>query len=138
MRPGFSALAVLLFAACSTPASRIKRDPGLFASWPAATQEKVRAGQVEVGFSEEMARMALGAPTRRFSRESAAGRQEVWVYGDSGSRPGLGVSIGGGTFGGSTGMGGGVSVGTASPGPGERARLVFEGGRVVSVEKLER
>lgn len=138
MRPGFSAVAALLFAACSTPASRIKRDHETFESWPPAVQEKVKAGDVAVGFTEEQALMALGRPTRRFSRETGAARQDVWVYGDSSARPGLGVSLGGGTFGGSTGYGGGFGVSTASAGPGERARLVFESGRVVAVEKLER
>lgn len=138
MRPGFSAVAALLFAACSTPASRIKRDHERFASWPPSVQEKVRAGDAAVGFTEEQARMALGAPTRRFSRETGGSKQDIWVYGDASARPGLGVSIGGGTFGGSTGYGGGVGIGTSSDGPGERARLVFEKGVVVAVEKLER
>jgi hypothetical protein len=74
-------LAALLAAGCATtPASRIERDPALFASFSPAVQAKIRAGDVDVGFSKAMARMALGAPDYVATRTSREGTTEVWLY----------------------------------------------------------
>lgn len=127
-------LALTLLAACGTPQSRIRKNPGLFASWPPEIQSRVKAGEVDVGFTAEMVRMALGSPDQKFMRTTETAAEEVWIYGGPGLRQGVGVSVGGGTYG---GFGGGVSVGSESP-RGENARIVFAGGRVVSVEKRKR
>src|SRR5687768_8091252 len=60
-RCSFLAIVLLLFAAgCSTPASRISRHQEAFSEWPEAIQEKVRAGQIDLGFTPEQVRVALG------------------------------------------------------------------------------
>lgn len=75
---------LLLTAGCATtPASRIRAQPELFASFPAETQEQIRAGRVAIGYTEDMVRMALGAPDRVFRREAASGATIVWSYSDS-------------------------------------------------------
>mgnify|MGYP000203413184 CR=1 FL=1 len=80
---GAALLAGLALAAgCSTPASRIKREAALFATFPPEVQENVRQGRVAVGYTPEMVRLALGAPSRVYERETAAGRAEIWAYTD--------------------------------------------------------
>ena len=75
-------LAALWLAGCASPASRIKKNPELFASFPPEVQEKVRQGKVEVGFNTDMAAMALGAPDRTYTRSTAEGVAEIWAYVD--------------------------------------------------------
>ncbi len=74
-------MVVVLVAGCvSTPEQRIARNQTLFASFPSEVQVKVRAGQVAVGFTPEMVRMALGVPDRIHTRTTAAGETDVWTY----------------------------------------------------------
>lgn len=65
---------------CSTPASRIKKNPALFNSFPPEVQTKVSNGQVDVGFTKDMVAMALGRADRTYTRKTAAGSSEVWAY----------------------------------------------------------
>lgn len=127
-------LALLLLAACSTPESRIRKHKELFAAYPPQVRDRIRAGAVDIGFTSDMVLMALGKPARKTTRTTALSAQEIWTYGDSsGVRPGVGVSIGGGSYGGF----GGVSVGSDSGAYRERAAIVFEGGKVVAVDKVK-
>jgi len=73
-------LAALLSACAVNPESRIERDPQGFASLPPEQQEKVRAGEIGMGFSPAAVRLALGAPDRIIERETDEGRTEVWLY----------------------------------------------------------
>lgn len=70
----------MLLLGCSTPESRIKKNPELFASFPADAQETIRRGEVAIGFTTEMVAMALGKPDRIYSRETAGLLLEVWAY----------------------------------------------------------
>jgi hypothetical protein len=142
LRLAAAGLAVLLFAACATtPDTRARRQADLFASYPEEVQANLLAGQVDLGYTMDMVEIAFGAPTQRSVRRTELGEQQVWTYGRS--RPGVGLSIGVGGFGGSgrTSVGGGVSVGTGS---GWRRntdwsqRVVFTEGRVVAVETADR
>jgi hypothetical protein len=65
---------------CSSPASRIKRNPELFASFPVEAQGLIEQGQVDIGFTPEMTRMALGEPNRVYQRRTGDGSMEVWSY----------------------------------------------------------
>ena len=75
-----AAAAAVLLSGCSTPAYRIRRNPELFASFPPDVQEKVRHGRIEIGFDQDMVRLALGRPRRVYARETADGRSEMWAY----------------------------------------------------------
>lgn len=131
------ALAALL-AACSSPASRIKKNQAAYDSWPPAVQESVRAGRADVGFTAEQVRVALGRPDRVYSRRTPEGSQEVWAWGGGGG-PRTGVSFGFGSWGRGSGTSVGVGVGSGgSDDPDDRARVVFQDGRVVSVETREK
>lgn len=86
MNPRTLSLAVVLlagasfWAGCSTPESRIRAQPALFASLAPSDQEKIKSGQVAVGFSQEMVKLALGDPDRIWVRTDASGTNEVWSY----------------------------------------------------------
>jgi hypothetical protein len=84
LRPATSlalAAAVLLFAAgCQTVETRIKENPQLFASLDAETQAKIKQGIIDLGFSEDMVYLAVGAPDQKRESRSAAGVQTVWIY----------------------------------------------------------
>lgn len=74
---------LVLSAGCTTPAGRIKRNPGLFASFPPEIQENVKQGKIEIGYDRDMVYIALGDPDRRYSRRTSAGDVEVWAYVDA-------------------------------------------------------
>ena len=77
----FAVLLTVAAVGCSTPESRIRENPGLFATFPAGVQERVRRGRVAVGFPRPAVRMALGEPDRVFTRTEAGGVvKEVWSY----------------------------------------------------------
>lgn len=103
-------LSIALLSACSTTSSRIKQQQELFDSYPPATQAAIQSGEIKVGFSAEMVHMALGKPSHTATQATTDGALTTLSF--SKKRPGLGFSIGGGSFGGSTSIGGGVGVST--------------------------
>ena len=80
MRLILIALFAGLLTACATPLSRIERNPQAFAQLPADQQERVKLGEVGVGFDETATRLAVGEPDRISQRETAEGRVRVWIY----------------------------------------------------------
>src|SRR5215207_4614592 len=104
--------ATLLVAACSTVDSRIAKNRAAFNTWPPAVQDKVVIGQIDIGFTPDQVRVALGEPDRVFSRTTADGTSQVWSYRDRGPRFGFGVGVGMGSFGSRGGTFGGIGLGT--------------------------
>lgn len=74
------AAALFLAAGCSTPASRIRKNPELFAQLSPDQQEMIRRGQVAIGFNAEMVRLALGEPDRLTTRTDQDSTSEIWSY----------------------------------------------------------
>jgi hypothetical protein len=142
MKPSLLVLAgALLLAAAgcaSTPSSRIQSARDVYHSYPIEVQEKIAAGQVDVGFTTEQVRMALGKPDRVASRTTPDGTSEVWSYRDNGPRFSvvLGLGLGGG--GGSTRVGTGLGVSTGGRADeDEKTRVVFDQrGQVSAVEQV--
>lgn len=126
----------LILAGCSTVDSRIAKNRELFNSWPAAVQDKVVRGQIDLGFTPDQVRVALGEPDRVFTRTSTDGTSQVWSYRDRAPRFGFGVGVGVGTFGGNSGSFGGVSMGTGGGyHDDEKLGVVIDAsGRVSSIE----
>lgn len=125
-----AAVALLGLSACSSsPQSRIESDPRSYATASKDVQAKIRAGQIDVGFTREQVRLALGDPTGVSTRTTGSGASEVWSYHDKGPRFGFGVGVGGG------GGGVGVGVGTGERSDEPRLRVVFENDRVASIEQ---
>ena len=130
----------LLLAGCSTVDSRIAKNRDVFNTWPAPVQDKVVVGQIDIGFTTDQVRVALGEPDRVFTRTSGDGTSQVWSYRDRGPRFGFGVGIGMGSFGGHGGSFGGVSLGTGGGyRDDEKMGIVFDAtGRVSAIETRTR
>lgn len=132
------AVAVLV-SACASPQSRIRNNPELFASFDPEVQEWIEAGRVDIGFTEDMVRMALGEPDRRVRETTPEGESVAWVYHGRGSRFSVGVGGGMARGGGGGVYSGGVGVGTGTRLRGEeRLRVVFVGSEVVAIQEAER
>jgi len=132
-----AALFTTAVAACAGPSSRIKKSQAEFDAYPPAVQQKIRAGQVDVGFTDRQVTMALGRPDRIYTRKTAAASQDVWAYGGPGDGPrvGVGMGLGMGTAVGPGFYGGGVGLATEPEvDRGERVRVVLHDGIVVAVE----
>jgi hypothetical protein len=121
---------LLLVTSCSTPASRISKNQEEFFEWPVAVQEKIRAGEIDLGFTPEQVQMALGKPDRVATRTDHDGVGEVWSY--PSKRPHFSFGVGVGTSSGHTSTGVGVATGTDHSD--ETMRIVFAGGRVSAIE----
>lgn len=129
--------ATALLTACSTtPESRIAKNTSLFDTYPPQIRQKIRAGEVDVGFTPEMVRLALGEPTRQFHRQTEAGAVELWVYHDNGPRFSFGIGVG--SVGRHSATSVGVGTSTGGYDPEEKMRVEFRGGRVVAVEYVKR
>lgn len=130
-------LAVILsvLSACSSPDSRIGSQQALFDQYPTDVQQKIRAGQIAIGFTPDMVKMALGKPARTFTRRTDKGDAEIWSYDRSGPRfsVGLGVSSGG-----YSGVGGGVGMSSGGYDPDEKMRVEFRDGKVSGIEEVKR
>ncbi len=72
--------AALGMGGCSTPESRIRDNPAIFARLTPAQQDLIRKGQIAIGFDPEMVQLALGDPDHITTRTDATGVSEVWRY----------------------------------------------------------
>jgi hypothetical protein len=127
---------LLLLAACATPDSRIADNRSTFDKFPADVQQKIKTGQVDVGFTPEMVVMSLGEPARKFTRKTELGDTEVWSYHDDSPKFSFGLGVGSGGRGSS--VGGGVGVSTGGYDPDEKIRVEIRGGVVTAVDLLKK
>jgi hypothetical protein len=75
------ASASLFFATgCQTVDDRIREKPEVFAQVDKATQDKIKQGIIDLGFTPDMVYLALGAPNEKRESITAAGRAEIWIY----------------------------------------------------------
>ena len=72
--------ALVLLSACSTPETRIQKNPDAFAKFPPEVQEMIKKGQVALGFDQDMVRFAIGKPDRVRTYLDANGSKEIWSY----------------------------------------------------------
>jgi len=81
-----AAVAALLSSCASTPESRIRQNPDVFAALDAADQELVRRGELRMGMSPEAVVLAVGRPSRVDQVvEVGTPPREIWLY--AGTRP---------------------------------------------------
>lgn len=128
---------LLLVAGCSTPESRIAKQPELFNRLTPEQQQMIREGRVGVGFDMEMVKLTLGDPDRVRERTDANGHSEIWSYVSYEANDGMLLYRGWYHRGwGSPYYPYYLNV----PGRRERSRdeVVFRDGRVVSVEQERR
>ena len=135
--PLLSAFAVaVLLAACSTPSTRISSNRVAYDKFPADVQQKLRAGQIDIGFTEEMVRIALGEPARQYTHKSEHGDSDLWIYHDEGPHISLGVGVG--SAGSHSAMGAGLGLSTGGYDPEEKMRVEFRDGKVSAIEIAKR
>lgn len=76
--------AAFALSACMTAQQirdrRINSNLEVFNSFSTEIQQKIRAGQIEIGFTEEMVRLAWGAPDMSYTRTTDKGDATVWTY----------------------------------------------------------
>ena len=75
-----------LLAGCATPEKRIQQNQDVFDTFPVAAQARIRGGQIDLGFTPDMVRIALGEPQRKVLRRAADGEVEIWLYLDTSRR----------------------------------------------------
>ncbi len=79
-----AATCALLAGSCSifqAPIERrIEKGREVFDSFPPKVRENVRLGQIEIGYDEDMVRIALGQPDRRYRRRDPEGETMIWIY----------------------------------------------------------
>lgn len=137
------AAALGLLMACSTPASRIKKNPELFQSLPGDVQTNVASGRIDLGYSHDAVRLALGEPNRQYTRRATGGKStEVWSYTSEYSttdRQRVDARVRGRDSDGSTRTyTDSVYVNVEQRHEYERLRVEFENGAVAAIETLER
>ncbi len=133
IRTGLALLLLLLAVGCSSPESRIQGNAAAFNSWPAGVQQKIRAGQIDLGFTEEMVLVAIGWPDGKRMRTTAEGTTEVWTYADRGLRFALGVGVG--MTRGASAYDSAVAVSDDGFRGEEMLLVIFTDGRVSAVER---
>jgi len=128
--------ALLLAAGCatSTPQTRISKNREAFRQYPSNVQRMISAGMVDVGFTPEMVRLALGAPSREFRRQTENESSEVWVYHDTSPRVSVGFGLGFGSYGRHSATSVGVATTTGDYDREEKMRVVFRDGHVTEIE----
>jgi hypothetical protein len=78
-----AALALLLglsLGGCSTIESRVREKSATFATLDSATQDKIRQGNVAIGYAPDLVYIALGRPDREFSTTTSRGEEVTWIY----------------------------------------------------------
>jgi hypothetical protein len=65
---------------CQTVESRIKEKPEVFANADKATQDKIKQGIIDLGYTEDLVYVALGAPDEKRETITAAGKTLTWIY----------------------------------------------------------
>ena len=76
-------LSGLLAGCASTPAKRIAQNQALFDTLPVADQARIRGGEIDLGYTPDMVRIAYGDPQRQLVRRTAEGTTEIWDYLDT-------------------------------------------------------
>ncbi len=124
---------LLLATGCvtSTPQSRISEHRETYRRFPSEVQRKISAGEVEIGFTEEMVMLALGKPGRKFTHAGSEGESEVWVYFKREPHVSIGFGV---SSGGYSGVSTGVSMSTAANADDEVMRVVFHEEKLSSIE----
>ncbi|HWL14195.1 MAG TPA: hypothetical protein VNR00_01240 [Opitutus sp.] len=73
-------LGAFALSGCSTPETRIAKQPELFNRLTPEQQQMIREGRIGMGFDQDMVKLALGDPDRVRERIDSSGRSEIWMY----------------------------------------------------------
>jgi hypothetical protein len=72
--------AALLFSGCDTVAVRVLTDYETFSKLDPKVRANIVRGRVEIGYTHEMVRFALGRPDHASSAAAVKGGYDVWSY----------------------------------------------------------
>lgn len=137
LRPLLPLVILAAVAGCSNPTSRIEKNYSTFSSWPEDVQRKVKAGEVDIGFTEKQVLMAKGEPDRVFERRTENETSEVWAYRSKKPRVsfgfGVGVSSGGG-YGSHTHTSSAIGISSSDWRDDDATHLILREGKVVAIE----
>ena len=76
----FFAGLLLALAGCNTIDHRISEKQDVFNRLDPQTQDKIRQGVVEVGYTQDMVYIALGPPDARHEKVTTKGNETTWIY----------------------------------------------------------
>jgi hypothetical protein len=71
---------LLALAGCNTIDRRISEKQDVFNRLDPQTQDKIRQGIVEVGYTEDMVYIALGPPDEQHQKVATTGDEITWIY----------------------------------------------------------
>lgn len=126
-------LPLVLLAGCSsTPDQRIAQNQAAFAQFPPDVQQNLRAGHIDVGYTDQMVLIALGEPARRLVRVDQTGRTDVWVYRRNAPRFSFGFGVG--SYGRHSATSIGIDTSTGDYYDDEALRVDLQQGRVVRID----
>ncbi len=80
VRLGLISSALLSLTACNTFDRRAEEKSSVFRALDAATQARLEVRQIEVGDTQDMVYIALGAPDEQREQLDAGGKTSTWVY----------------------------------------------------------
>ena len=133
-------LLLLLLAGCASTEQRIHQNQELFDSLPVADQARIRGGEIDLGYTPDMVRIAYGDPQRQRVRRTAEGTTEVWDYLDTvHSYDRQRVDIDGLSIYGAGGVrttSGGAWISVLQEKQTLRARVEFRQGKVAAIEEV--
>jgi outer membrane protein assembly factor BamE (lipoprotein component of BamABCDE complex) len=72
--------ALFTLTACQSVETRIKEKPDVFAGLDVATQDKIKQGIIDLGYTQDMVYLALGEPDQKKESVSATGETVTWIY----------------------------------------------------------
>ena len=67
-------------AGCQSVDDRIKQKPEAFAAADKATQDKIKQGIIDLGYTTDLVFLALGEPDQKRESISATGKTVTWIY----------------------------------------------------------
>ena len=73
-------VALLLFSGCNTAAVRVLTHYDRFSQLDPKVRANILRGRVELGYTHEMVRLALGRPNYASSAAAVKGGYDVWSY----------------------------------------------------------
>ncbi len=65
---------------CQTVESRIKEKPDVYAGLDVETQDKIKQGIIDLGYTPDMVYLALGEPSEKRETKTENGRTQTWIY----------------------------------------------------------
>ncbi len=71
---------LLLFTACETLNKRIEKNLDYMITLPPEIQNKIKAGQIDLGFEPRMVAIAWGRATDKTYSKDMHGETESWIY----------------------------------------------------------